>query len=980
MNKRRRRLSSGSPPTPGARKMPPRLVTEIPQAVDQQVNWDLLRRAFRNEGIGAPFTVVASGILAAVVTVYAPGSFVPTLWWGAMVIVATVRLATSAMFRATADAKTARRWRLTYIANIVIAGLTWGIGGAAMLLVSPSPQSHTSILAVIAAISAAAVVYQGAILEAYLGYLLGAQLPIAAALAFAASDRSLNLAILALVYCAAMWTISRRYNHDLRSITSLGYEKQRLSDELANANHKLETDIDSRLRAENLLSAERNLLENVARRMPLNSILDELGLDVEALFPGDKCSVVLLDGKSRIWHASAPSLPAAFVEGVDGTEIGPSVGSCGTAIYLKKQVIVADIANDPLWRDFRDLALTNGLRSCWSTPIISRADEVLGSFAIYRATTHTPSNEQRETINRFSRLIALVVENVRNSERILLSEQRFRDFAGAAADWFWEMDPSLACTFLSEQQREPDKAERDLIIDRTREELRNAAGLEDGQSAEPAVADPETPLMFEFAISGPSRKTIEVMSAAKPVYDEQHVFKGWRGVGRDITRERELEREIRHQATHDSLTGLLNRREFERRLREFLANRSPGTERYVAFIDLDRFKLINDNAGHHAGDTVLQRVAGILRQQLPEGQVIARMGGDEFAACFTTSNAREAVKTMEGVVQALTHSSFDWAKAALHFGASVGLVQITPIYKSTAQVMSDADASCYRAKNRGGNRVILFQPDPALFTSDARSTGELIRALQDSRTLIHVQRIIALQSEESAPWYEALLRYNTGQESASSASRLIPAAERYGQMGLVDTWVLEQCLEHWGTRLADNTLHLSLNLSATSITQNETANEIVKLVEQARLSPGALRFEITETTMVSNLEGAAQFMRDLRGLGCSFVIDNFGGGQSNFSYLKSLPGDYLAIDGGYVRTMTTDIANYAIVDAINKVGRAHGMLALAKYVESQTILEALRDLGVEFAQGHFIGKAIPASEMDLSLSTGYARENKALRT
>jgi len=278
--------------------------------------------------------------------------------------------------------------------------------------------------------------------------------------------------------------------------------------------------------------------------------------------------------------------------------------------------------------------------------------------------------------------------------------------------------------------------------------------------------------------------------------------------------------------------------------------------------------------------------------------------------------------------------------------------------------MSDADASCYRAKNSGGNRVTLFQPDLNLFTNDARDTGELIRALHDSRTLIHVQRIVPLQKEESVPWYEALLRYNTGDDDASSASRLIPAAERYGQMGVVDTWVLEQCLEHWGTRLADNSLRLSLNLSATSIVQNETANEIIKLVEQARLGPGALCFEITETSMVSNLEGAAQFMRDLRGLGCGFVIDNFGGGQSNFSYLKNLPGDYLAIDGSYVRTMITDMANYAIVDAIHKVGRAHGMLTLAKYVETREILEALRTLGVEFAQGYFIGRAAPALEID----------------
>jgi EAL domain-containing protein (putative c-di-GMP-specific phosphodiesterase class I) len=183
-------------------------------------------------------------------------------------------------------------------------------------------------------------------------------------------------------------------------------------------------------------------------------------------------------------------------------------------------------------------------------------------------------------------------------------------------------------------------------------------------------------------------------------------------------------------------------------------------------------------------------------------------------------------------------------------------------------------------------------------------------------------------------------------------------------MGVVDIWVLEQSLERWGALLATNALRLSLNLSATSITHQDTANEIMKLVEQAHISPGSLCFEITETSTVHSLGGAAQFMRDLRGLGCGFVIDNFGSGQSNFSYLRNLPGDYLAIDGSYVRAMTTDMANYTIVDAIHKVARAHGMMTMAKYVESEEILDALRGLGIEFAQGYYVGRSFPASELD----------------
>ncbi|MGA8262439.1 MAG: EAL domain-containing protein [Arenicellales bacterium] len=935
--------------------------------IERQVDWRLLRRVYANEATASLLSVVVAGTLAFVTAVYSDGIWLPAACWLAIALSVLGRFLWARRFAAAGSIDAAGRWERRYAINTTVTGLAWGIGGGLMLWAAATPRGETAVLVVIAAMIAAAVVYQGAVLRAYLGYLLGAQLPISFLLALGRQPGDLYIAVLSLVYCAAMSGIARRYNGDLRAATRLGLEKQQLSDELAATNRKLETDIDARLRAEALLSAERNLLENVARQMSLPRILDELNLDVEALFPGSKCSVVLLDAQHAcLRHASAPSLPRAFVEAVDGLEIGPSAGSCGTAMHHKRQVIVEDIASDPLWKDYRDVALAHDLHACWSTPIMSRNDDVLGSFAVYRGAPQSPSHEELETVNKLSRLIALVIEDVRSGERIQLSEQRFRDFASTAADWFWEMDPALRYTYISERKQTTAEADMELIMQRTREELARAVAPGAREAAgETRSGGGSTAITFEFTVATPNNRDLEVASAAKPLFDEERRVIGWRGVGRDITHERELEREIRYQATHDSLTGLLNRRELEVRIQDIVTRGARERDHYVAFLDLDRFKLINDNAGHHAGDAVLKRVAEIMRACLPDEEAVARMGGDEFAACFEAKDARRAVELMESIVREITGFKLGWGSVSLPLGASIGLVRVTGIYRSSTQVMSDADASCYRAKNRGGNQVSLFQPDLDLFTDDARSTGELMRALKDSRTLIHVQRIAALQRPESAPWYEALLRYNVEHGGgASSPSRLIPAAERYGQMGVVDTWVLEQCLEHWASRLASNTLRLSLNLSATSISRADTANEITKLVEQAHISPGALCFELTETSMVSNLDGAAQFMRDLRSLGCGFVIDNFGGGQSNFSYLKKLPGDYLAIDGSYVSTMMIDMGNYAIVDAIHKVGRAHGMLTLAKYVESEAALEALRGLGVEYAQGYFIGRAMPACEME----------------
>lgn len=937
--------------------------------INLQMDWHLLQRVYGNEALSCLFTVVVAATLAAVVAVYAEGLWIPAVWWSTMVVIAAVRVVNARRFQTAATLESTDDWKRRHILNLTATGSAWGIGGALMFLSTSMPQSQSAILIVIAAMTAAAAANQGAILKAYEGYLVGAILPITAATILNPHGGTLDVALLSIVYGGAMWSVAIRYNQDQRANLRLGFEMRELSEQFADANRKLEADIDARLRAENLLSTERNVLENVARQMPLEKILDEMNLDVEALFPGSLCSVLLLDPETlKVRHGSAPMLPATFMKNVDGQKIGPSAGSCGTAMYRKEQVIVEDIAEDPLWRDYRPLALAHGLRACWSTPIISRTGQVLGSFAIYRREARAPSMEELETVNRMSRLIALVIEDIQNSEKIQLSEQRFRDFANTAADWFWEIDAGLEYTYVSEKNRDAGDWPQDLIMSRTREELAARTDHND------ALTDHA--LNFEFRVETPTGH-IDMLSVARPLHNQHGGLTGWRGVGRDITRERQLEREIRHQAAHDSLTGLANRREFEHRIRKVLADVDGGRDEYVAFIDLDRFKMINDNAGHPAGDAVLKRVADILSTAIPGEHLVARLGGDEFGASFSAADPQTAAAIMESLVRTFHKTRFDWGNTSFRLGASIGLVRVTGIYKTTAQVLSDADTCCYRAKNHGGNRVSLFQPDLDLFTDDARSTGELIRALKDSRALVHVQKIQTLQKPERVPWYEVLLRYNAGGDAVSSPSRLIPAAERYGQMGVVDTWVLEQALSYWGAFLAEDKLRLSLNLSASSIAHQETANEITKLVEQAHVSPGALCFEITETSVVDSLGGAAQFMRDLRGLGCSFVIDNFGSGQSNFSYLKALPGDYLAIDGSYVRAMTGDPANYAIVDAIHKVGRAHGMKTLAKYVESIETLNALLNLGVDFAQGHHIGKAIPASELELPAAANATRAGSA---
>lgn len=937
----------------------------------ERLTWLLLRRVYQREASGCAFSAVSSAVLAAVVWAYAPGSWIPLLWWLALAALLGLRLRLAHRFHRHAGTDSLATWSRRHALTTTATGLGWGLGGAAMLLWAVTPQSQTAILVVVAAMATAALAYQGAMTRSYLGYLLGAVLPLAVAMFIKGDLANGTLGFFALLFCAAMWVIARHYQADLRATLQLGEEKHGLSEKLAAANRQLQSDVDARLRAENLLGIEKTVLENVANQIALPAVLDELNLDIEALFPGSLCSVLLLDEDGvHARHGSAPSLDPAFNASINGQPIGPGAGSCGTAMYRGEPVITEDIARDPLWHDYRELALRHELRACWSMPILSRPGTVLGSFAVYRREPGAPDHQELDTITRLSRLIALVVQSIRNSETIQNNEQRFRDFAAAAGDWFWEVDRNLEYTYVSKQSLKDRDWPIDEILAVTRERLRTAPGRPAAASAQQPVHGDDTPapVSIDFTVRIAGQPDLEVSNVANPVLNERRELAGWRGVGRDVTRQRQLEREIQHQASHDSLTGLTNRREFDRRLRQILASSRHDNDQYLAFIDLDRFKTINDTVGHHTGDLVLKQVADLLLATVSEHSTVARLGGDEFGICFRAPGTDIAVQTMYQVVNALSDNSYEYGGTSFQLGASIGLVQITAAYRTADQALSDADISCYRVKNRGGNSVSVFQPDLDSTRHDVHSITELLAALKNNRTLIHVQPIRPLREAGRRAWYEVLLRYTGDGQAPASASQLIPAVERYSRMGIVDIWVLEHVLETWGGRLADGDLRLSLNLSATSIAHPDTARELIAMVEQARIAPAGLCFELTETHALNNIDEVAGFIRAVQTLGCRFMLDNFGGGKTSFSYFGVLPADYLAIDGSYVTDMNQSAAHFSLVEAIHKVGQAHGMRTLAKCVESAPLLESLRELGVDFAQGRFVGPVIPAAQLEVTHS------------
>ncbi|MED5618636.1 EAL domain-containing protein [Ideonella sp. BN130291] len=454
--------------------------------------------------------------------------------------------------------------------------------------------------------------------------------------------------------------------------------------------------------------------------------------------------------------------------------------------------------------------------------------------------------------------------------------------------------------------------------------------------------------------------------AAAPIFDDHGQVAGAVVVLHDVTRARKLAAELSHQATHDPLTGLLNRSAFEQRLDTVL--QSPGGSGQthgLLFLDLDQFKVVNDTCGHAAGDLLLRQLAQLLRGALRRGDTIARLGGDEFAVLLNDCPASAAAQVAENLRQQVQDFAFSWEARHFHVGASIGLVSFVPGEFDRAGVLRAADSACYVAKEKGRNRVHAFHANDVDLQRRAGEmdwVSRLQQALAEDRFVLYAQPIVGLDALPGAtPRFEILLRLLDEQGRMVPPMAFIPAAERYGLMGDIDRWVIRHALaEHRRHRAAVGCpVHYSINLSGSSLS-DDTLGAYVQAELLTNDTPrGEICFEVTETAAVANLEVAVDLLGALRAQGCQVALDDFGAGMSSFNYLKRLPLDYLKIDGGLVRRIGDDLTHRAMVEAIHKIGHLMALKTVAEFVEDQRILDELRSVGVDFVQGYAIAKPGP---------------------
>ena len=448
-----------------------------------------------------------------------------------------------------------------------------------------------------------------------------------------------------------------------------------------------------------------------------------------------------------------------------------------------------------------------------------------------------------------------------------------------------------------------------------------------------------------------------------PVYG-----KVWLSIHADISERKLMVEKLNYQATHDPLTGLISRYEFEKRVNRLLSSLSQEPlEHAMCFLDLDQFKVINDTCGHTAGDELLRQLGRVLADTVRKCDTLARLGGDEFGVLMEHCTLEQASRTAHDILEAVLEHQFFWDNKPFRIGVSIGLVAITQTSGNYIDLLRQVDAACYLAKDLGRNRIYTYHPDDtelAVRHGEIEWVSRINQALDEDRFCLYAQAIVSLNND-SHRHYEILVRMLDEKGGIIPPGAFLPAAERYKLIEKLDAWVVSHTCEFLAkhTVFSDQIDFVSINLSGHSLSNEKFLDAIFTIFTKTGVSPKKVCFEITETAAVSNMNSAISFVNSLKEFGCQFALDDFGSGISSFGYLKNLPVDYLKIDGMFVKDIVHDHIDYAMVKSINEIGQVMGMQTIAEFVENDEIKQKLKALGVNYGQGYGLGKPVPLENL-----------------
>lgn len=480
------------------------------------------------------------------------------------------------------------------------------------------------------------------------------------------------------------------------------------------------------------------------------------------------------------------------------------------------------------------------------------------------------------------------------------------------------------------------------------------------------------PYVLEYRIIHKHGGIRWVYDKGQGVRDQQGILVSQDGAIFDITESHDLSEQLAYYANHDVLTGLVNRREFEHRLNRVLETaRQDQSEHALCYMDLDQFKVINDTSGHVAGDELLRQLGSLLNKLVRRRDTLSRLGGDEFGILMEHCTLDQAKRVANKLRQTIEDFRFVWEDRIFSVGVSIGLVPITGTSVSAIEILKQADAACYAAKDTGRNRIHIYADDD---TELARRSGEMQwvaqinRALDEDKFCLYAQAIkpVLRRARDAGEHYELLVRMVDQDGRLILPGAFLPSAERYNLSPRIDRWVVDHAIQ-WLLTAAGSIGprgHCSINLSGLSLGDDLFLSHVVSRLRDTGLPPARLCFEITETAAIANLSSATMFIKTLKNLGCQFALDDFGSGLSSFAYLKTLPVDYLKIDGVFVKDIETDPIDLAMVKSINDIGKVMGKKTIAEFVEDAGVLSKLREIGVDYAQGYYIGKPFALAQLE----------------
>ena len=617
--------------------------------------------------------------------------------------------------------------------------------------------------------------------------------------------------------------------------------------------------------------------------------------------------------------------------------------------------------------------LTNGLEYVQSTgERVSKLQIRLRQKTSPRSrrflVTLSPIYNREGSVDGLQGMMNDITELTETRAALERSENRFREQVETAHDMVWRVDREGRWTYLNPAAEkiyggDPAELLGQLFLERTHPDYRERDQVAFARvMAGKELVDHET---VHLQIDGSPRF---LSFNIRPQLDDNWEINGAMGMARDITDQKAHEQQLEHLADHDVLTGLHNRHYFERELEQATNSAARGQRQYgLLYIDLDNFKYVNDTSGHATGDRLLLEVSQLLSGRLRQGDVLARFGGDEFTLLLQDMNPEKLQYVAQSFHALFTGYSFLETGRVFDIRISLGAVLIDAGTGQFSEALAQADFACGLAKTRGRNQAHLYNPADktmATMVEDVGWSRRLNEALQQNRFLLLYQPIIRL-SDQSIAHYEALLRLREDGDRLIAPGAFLAQAERFGVIHAIDRWVIVHAIQELAAQhRRGRELHFAINLSGRAFDDPELMFTIEQALSDCSLDPSFITFEITETAAISQIAVAKMFIEKLKLLGCRFALDDFGSGFSSYTYLKFLPADYLKIDGSFVQKLAEDPLDQAIVQSMNQVAHALGKQTIAEFVEDEATLELLRQYGVDYAQGYYLGKPGPLPEND----------------